>query len=173
MVSVDDTILNSLLWEQITNLALILSYRTTKTGGYPNISVVLRKPRWIGTEFKCFVDSVLRVMLYIEIQEGKVRMSKKGHFRQLGATASCVMRAVDAGKKFSSFYDSGLFYSSKEENGAESSSDESSDSDSTVTDDSQTKMPALKDPPTEAPKVTPEKINDNEPRKVSPKATCM
>ena len=82
---------------------------------------------------------------------------KNRHFRQLGATASCVMQALDAGKNFSSFYNSEFFYSSKEENGDKSLSDESSDLDSTVTDDSQIKMPALKDPPREAPKVTPEK----------------
>ena len=100
-------------------------------------------------------------------------MSKKGHFRDLGATASCVMRAEDAGKKFSSYIDSGMEYSSKEENGGESSSDESSDLDSTITDKSQQKMPALKNPPGKAAKVTPEKKTNNEPRKVSPKATYV
>ena len=48
-------------------------------------------------------------MLFVEIQEGRVRMSKKAYFDTLGATASCVMRAVDAGIKFSAFNDSSRF----------------------------------------------------------------
>ena len=60
-------------------------------------------PKPLGTEFKCFVDALLNSMLYIEIQEGKVRMSKKDHFSELGATASCVLWAIDAGKKFTAF----------------------------------------------------------------------
>ena len=66
----------------------------------PNILFIQRKPKPLGTEFKCFVDSVLLVLLHLEIQEGKVRMSKKSHFQTLGATASCVLRAVDAGNEF-------------------------------------------------------------------------
>ena len=61
---------------------------------------IQRKPKPLGTEFKCFVDSVLLVLLHLELQEGKVRMSQKSHFQTLGATASCVLRAVDAGKEF-------------------------------------------------------------------------
>ena len=74
--------------------------RTTKTGGLPNISFIQRKPKPLGTEFKYFIDSVLSVLLHLEVQEGKVRMSHKSHFKTLGATASCVLRAVDAGKEF-------------------------------------------------------------------------
>ena len=51
--------------------------RTTKTGGLPNITYVQHKPKPLETKFKCFVDSIMKIMLYIEVQEGKVRMSKK------------------------------------------------------------------------------------------------
>ena len=62
-----------------TNHPLIdfLIYRTTKTGGLPDLTYVQRKPEPLGTELKCFVDAVLMVMLFVEIQEGRVRMSKK------------------------------------------------------------------------------------------------
>ena len=75
----------------------------------PNISFIQRKPKPLGSEFKSFTDGVLKVMLHMELQEGKIRMAKKAHFRNLGATASCVMRAVDAGRKFSTFNESSFF----------------------------------------------------------------
>ena len=83
--------------------------RTTKTGGLPNITYVQRKPKPLGTEFKCFVDAITKIMLYIEVQEGKVRMSSKPHFANLGATASCVMRCVNAGNQFTAFPDTSKF----------------------------------------------------------------
>ena len=77
--------------------------------GLPNITYISRKPKPLGTEFKCFVDEITKVMLYLEVQEEKVRMSKKPHFTKLGSTASCVMRSVDAGNKFTAFPDTTKF----------------------------------------------------------------
>ena len=74
--------------------------RTTKTGGYPNISFIARKPEPLGTEFKVANDGVCGMLLWIETQEGKSRMSKKDFYRELGATSSCVMRGVKCGEKF-------------------------------------------------------------------------
>ena len=51
--------------------------RTTKTGTLPNLSYVARKPEPLGTEFKNIVDGVTGVLLWLEIQEGKQRMSTK------------------------------------------------------------------------------------------------
>ena len=48
-------------------------------------------------------------MLFFEIQEGRVCVSKKEYFDTLGATASCVMCAVDAGTNFSPFNDLNFF----------------------------------------------------------------
>ena len=48
-------------------------------------------------------------MLHLEIQEGRVRMAEKKHHKKLGATAACVMRAVDASRKFTCFNDSTYF----------------------------------------------------------------
>ena len=55
----------------------------------------MRKPEPLGTEFKNIVDGVTGAMLWLEIQEGKVRMSVKEHQR-LGSTAACVVRDVQA-----------------------------------------------------------------------------
>ena len=38
---------------------------------------IQRKPEPLGSELKCFVDDVLKVMLFFEIQEGRVCMSKR------------------------------------------------------------------------------------------------
>ena len=40
------------------------------------ITYVSKKPRPLGSEFKCFVDAITKIMLYVETQEGKVRMRK-------------------------------------------------------------------------------------------------
>ena len=66
---------------------------TTKLGGLPNISYIIRKPQPLGTEFKHLVCGMSGLMLWLEIQEGKERMRKKEYIR-LGATAACVMRGV-------------------------------------------------------------------------------
>ena len=54
----------------------------------------------MSAELKCFVDSVLKVMLFIEIKDGRMRMAKKDYSDMLRTTDSCVMWAVNAGKKF-------------------------------------------------------------------------
>ena len=45
------------------------------------------------------------IMCYLEIQEGKERMKSKRFFKPLGATALCVLRAVDHGKDITSYQD--------------------------------------------------------------------
>ena len=73
--------------------------RTTKTGTLPNLSYVARKPEPLGTEFKNIVDGVTGVLLWLEIQEGKQRMSTKS-FQELGSTSACVMRGVKKTAEF-------------------------------------------------------------------------
>ena len=51
--------------------------RTTKTGGFPNISYILRKPEPLGTEFKNLVDAFQGQIVWKEVQEGKERMRNK------------------------------------------------------------------------------------------------
>ena len=50
--------------------------QTTKTGGFHNISFIMRKPENLGTEFKSIVCPVLGVMTYLEIQMDKQYMKR-------------------------------------------------------------------------------------------------
>ena len=44
---------------------------TSKNGGLPNISYIIRKPEPLGTEFKTVCCPVTGVMTRMEIQRGK------------------------------------------------------------------------------------------------------
>ena len=54
-----------------------------------------RKPEPLGTEFKNLVDGLSGQMIWLEIQEGVDRMSKK-EFSNVGGTVACVIRGVKA-----------------------------------------------------------------------------
>ena len=45
--------------------------RTSKNGGLPNISYIIRKPEPLGTEFKTVCCQLTGVMIWLEIQRGK------------------------------------------------------------------------------------------------------
>ena len=81
------------------NILTILFFRTTKTGGLPNISYIKRKPEPLGTEFKNVVDGIAGNIIWLEIQEGKERMKNK-QFQNLGSTAACTLRGVCATRNF-------------------------------------------------------------------------
>ena len=70
--------------------------RTTKEGGLPHISYVIRKPEPLGTEFKTAADPATGIMLALEIQEGKPAMDAMR--ARMGCTlipsTSCVARLV-------------------------------------------------------------------------------
>jgi hypothetical protein len=66
--------------------------QTSKYGGLPNISFVKRKPKPLGTEFKNVCDGCHGVMLFLEVQEGKDRMSNEEFRLELGGLASCAVR---------------------------------------------------------------------------------
>ena len=79
----------------ILTLYFILFYfRTTKSGNLPNLSYVQRKPEPLGTEFKNLVDGMVGDLCWLEVQEGKERMSKKQYHMSLGACSATVMRGV-------------------------------------------------------------------------------
>jgi hypothetical protein len=65
---------------------------TTKLGGLPNISYILRKPEPLGTEFKTSVCPWLNVMTHMEICEGKENMRSKPFQKELGGTTACAVR---------------------------------------------------------------------------------
>jgi len=66
--------------------------RSTALGGLPNLSFIKRKPKPLGTEFKNICDAAHGMMLYLEIQEGKVRMREKPFSKELGGNAGCAVR---------------------------------------------------------------------------------
>ena len=69
--------------------------RKNKLGGLPNISFILRKPCPLGTEFKDTCDGETSIMLYLEIQRGRVEMPIRYPENRLhGATAACTLRQV-------------------------------------------------------------------------------
>jgi len=69
--------------------------RTTATGSLPNISFIMRKPKPLGTEFKCTACSITGVMHCLEVQRGKVGMSVQKYNATLGATVGCSLRLIE------------------------------------------------------------------------------
>ena len=61
--------------------------RTTPAGDLDHLSFVERKPKKLGTEFKCVADGRHGVMLFLEIQEGQASMATK-RFRDSNAPAT-------------------------------------------------------------------------------------
>ena len=67
--------------------------RTTKHGGLPSISFIMRKPKPLGTEFKCVADGSTGIMLFLELQEGKERMGTRAYVKETGSKiAACGLR---------------------------------------------------------------------------------
>ena len=65
-------------------------------GGVPALSFVERKPEPLGLELKCVADGESGVMLHLEMQEGALRMARKGYVREHQATTACTLRLVEA-----------------------------------------------------------------------------
>ena len=56
----------------------------------------------MGTEFKCVVDGLSGLVLWLEIQEGRDRMRSK-EYQELGTTAACTMRGVKGTEGYNIF----------------------------------------------------------------------
>ena len=67
----------------------------SKTGGLPNISFVARKPKPLGTEFKCIGDGVTGILTGLEICEGREAMQAKEGAKELGVSAACTKRLMN------------------------------------------------------------------------------
>ena len=65
----------------ITNtiFCFTIKLRTLATGDLPNLSYVNRKPEPLGSEFKNIVNGISNKMLWIELHEGKYKMTTKEH----------------------------------------------------------------------------------------------
>ena len=71
--------------------------RTTADGGFARISFIDRKPKPMGTEFKCVADGHHGLMLYLEIQEGAAAMALKRYRDEVApASATGVRMALGA-----------------------------------------------------------------------------
>ena len=81
-------------------------------GGLPHLSFVKRKPEPLGAEFKTVCDGESGVMMYMEVQEGAVRMARKPFLDQYKPTTACTLRLVSGaapntdGKKRTVYADS-------------------------------------------------------------------
>jgi len=64
-------------------------------GGIPHLSFVKRKPKPLGLELKCVADAEIGVMLFMEIQEGAVRMGRKKYLNAYQATTACTLRLIE------------------------------------------------------------------------------
>ena len=54
----------------------------------------MRKPKPLGTEFKCIVDAETGVTKHLEIQEGKDVMRAFANVKDLGVCAATTLRMV-------------------------------------------------------------------------------
>jgi hypothetical protein len=69
--------------------------QTTKTGGLPHISFIMRKPEDLGTELKVVADTESTLFIGLEIQEGKHPMRAKDYSNEKGATAGCCLHLAE------------------------------------------------------------------------------
>ena len=63
-------------------------------GGIPHLSYIKRKPKPLGCEFKSVCDGSTGVCLFIETQEGEIRMQRKSYCDVYPATTACTVRMV-------------------------------------------------------------------------------
>lgn len=66
--------------------------QTTALGNLQHLSCIQRKPEPLGTELKVVVDSVLQMMLYLEIQKGKIVMRSAEFCDVMKSTVACTTR---------------------------------------------------------------------------------
>jgi hypothetical protein len=70
--------------------------RTTKLGGWPHISYILRKPEPLGTEFKNTCCAITEALVTLEIQRAKEHTQKQKYNKYCGATKGVCLRLVEA-----------------------------------------------------------------------------
>jgi hypothetical protein len=65
-------------------------------GGLPHLSFIKRKPEPLGTELKSTCEGTMGICVHIEIQKGKLAMSRKKYCNTYSATTACTVRLCDA-----------------------------------------------------------------------------
>ncbi len=66
-----------------------------RRGRFLHLSFIKCKPKLLGLENKCVCDGETGVMLFIEIQEGALRMARKKYERAHQATTACTLRLIE------------------------------------------------------------------------------
>lgn len=61
-------------------------------GGIPHLSFIRRKPKPLGAEFKSVCDGSTGLCMFLETQEGKIRMQRKLFCDSYPATTACTVR---------------------------------------------------------------------------------
>ncbi len=63
--------------------------------GMPYKTKLPEKPMGVGNELKIVSDGMTKIMLFMELQEGKKVMSSKRWYKEYGAATSWVLRLCD------------------------------------------------------------------------------
>ena len=75
-----------------------ICFQTTAKGNLPHLSYIFRKPEPLITEFKTVACSVTGELIFIEAQIGKEGMKHSKYQQELGSTAACTKRVMEATK---------------------------------------------------------------------------
>ena len=69
---------------------------TIRLGGLPNISYIFQKPELLWVEFKSTVCTMIKMLMHLEIQQGKEGMRTMEFNSSFGAAAGCTLRMAKA-----------------------------------------------------------------------------
>lgn len=70
--------------------------RASATANVDHLTKVLGKPKDFGFEMKNVVCCAIRVMLFLELQEGKLPMQEKKYSKEFGSNQGCTIRIAEA-----------------------------------------------------------------------------
>ena len=67
--------------------------RTAKRDGLSILSFIISMPKPLGSEFKCVADGSTGIILFLELQEGAVRMDTRAYIKETRSKiAGCGLR---------------------------------------------------------------------------------
>ena len=75
-----------------------IRFQTTAIGDLPHLSYIFCKPEPLGKEFKKVACSVTGAFLFIEVHRGKSGVNHSKFQKDIGATAACTNRMMEATK---------------------------------------------------------------------------
>ena len=76
-----------------------ICFWTTKKGNLPHLSYIFRKLEPLGTEFETVACYVKGGFIFIEFCRGNKGMKHSKYQKEIGATASCTKRMMEATKR--------------------------------------------------------------------------